>query len=426
VELSISIATAALSCKLKFAAALPAVAVSVTLSAVVTAAMPALKVALAVSAGTVTLAGTLTLALLLPRLTARPPLPAGAVSVTVHASVPAPVIDPLLHEIPLNTPGVTAVPVSVRVVIVGDVLLRSVTVALFAPVRFASNPNVSVAVPPGGRVSGKLAPETLKADGPLNVSELIVSGTELEEVRVTLCVAAAVLTGTLPKLTALALSVKPAATAVPLSAIVVVEGEASVLRVIEPDFAPAVLASKPSDSVAASPGFSVKGKLAPETLNAEGPFSVSELMVRGTDPEDVTVTVCSGAAVDRGTSPKLTVSVVTVSPAATAVPLSAIFVVGIAAFVVSVSVPVFAPARPASKPNVSVAVSPGLRVNGKLAPDTLKAVGPASAVALMVSGAVPVDVSVTVCNGAGVFSGTTPNSTQVALTVNAGPDPLWP
>jgi sulfur carrier protein ThiS len=47
-------------------------------------------------------AGTVTAALLLARLTLKPPLPAAAVSVTVQLSLPDPVIDALLQESALN------------------------------------------------------------------------------------------------------------------------------------------------------------------------------------------------------------------------------------------------------------------------------------------------------------------------------------
>ena len=59
------------------------------------------------------MAGTVTAALLLVRPTLTPPLPPAELSVTVHVSVPAPVMDALLQESPLNTPG-TAVAVPVR------------------------------------------------------------------------------------------------------------------------------------------------------------------------------------------------------------------------------------------------------------------------------------------------------------------------
>jgi hypothetical protein len=62
---------------------------------VLTAAIVAVKLPVVAPAATVTLAGRLTAELLLARLTANPPLGAGAFSVTVHLSVPAPVIDEL-------------------------------------------------------------------------------------------------------------------------------------------------------------------------------------------------------------------------------------------------------------------------------------------------------------------------------------------
>jgi hypothetical protein len=58
-------------------------------------------------------AGTVTAALLLVTATLKPPLPAGPLSVTVQASLPAPVIDALLQDNALN-PAATAVPVPVR------------------------------------------------------------------------------------------------------------------------------------------------------------------------------------------------------------------------------------------------------------------------------------------------------------------------
>jgi hypothetical protein len=75
----------------------------------------AVNPALLALAGTVTVAGTVTAALLLARLTLKPPLPAAAVSVTVQLSLPDPVIDALLQESALNAP-VPAVPVPVRLI----------------------------------------------------------------------------------------------------------------------------------------------------------------------------------------------------------------------------------------------------------------------------------------------------------------------
>jgi len=69
-------------------------------------------------AGTVTATGTATAALLLARLTTNPPLAAAPVRLTVHVSVPAPDIEELAHESPLNAAG-TGVPIPLRPMMVG-------------------------------------------------------------------------------------------------------------------------------------------------------------------------------------------------------------------------------------------------------------------------------------------------------------------
>jgi hypothetical protein len=69
---------------------------------------------------------------------------------------------------------------------------------------------------------------------------------------------------------------------------------------------------------------------------------------------------------------------------------------------------------------------PGLKVAGNAAPETVKPL-PVTVTELTVTGAVPVDVSVTVCV-AGVFTATDPNETLVALMLSAGavPEPGVP
>jgi hypothetical protein len=61
------------------------------------------NVALVAPDATVTDAGTVTAVLLLARLTTNPPLGAAVFNVTVQLSVPAPVIDPLVHVKPVST-----------------------------------------------------------------------------------------------------------------------------------------------------------------------------------------------------------------------------------------------------------------------------------------------------------------------------------
>jgi hypothetical protein len=75
----------------------------------------AVNPALAAPAGTVTELGTVTAGLLLDRFTIRPPLGAEVVSVTVQASVPDPVMAPLLQDSALSAAG-AAVPVPLRLI----------------------------------------------------------------------------------------------------------------------------------------------------------------------------------------------------------------------------------------------------------------------------------------------------------------------
>ena len=89
---------------------------------------------------------------------------------------------------------------------------------------------------------------------------------------------------------------------------------------------------------------------------------------------------------------------------------------------VKVNEPVSAPATVGSNCTVSVAVEFGLRVSGKVAPEKVKP-APATVAALMVTAAVPVEDSVTVCVVA-VFTFTVPNPMLPALTLSVDtPDP---
>ena len=124
---------------------LPAVAVSVTVAAVLTAETVAVKVALVAPAATVTEAGTVTFELLLARLTANPPVAAAAFNVTVQLSVPAPVNEPLVQVSPVSTG--TPVPLRLTVVVVPvEELLVSVSDPVAAPAAVGSNCTVNVAV----------------------------------------------------------------------------------------------------------------------------------------------------------------------------------------------------------------------------------------------------------------------------------------
>ncbi len=113
--LTVNVGFAAFSCSAKLLETLPALAVRVTACAVVTEDTVAVNPALVALAGTRTVAGNVTAVLLLARATLKPPLPAAVVSVTVHASLPVPVIDALLQDSALSAAG-SAVPVPVRLI----------------------------------------------------------------------------------------------------------------------------------------------------------------------------------------------------------------------------------------------------------------------------------------------------------------------
>ena len=175
-------------------------AVKVAACALATEAIVAEKAALVALAGTVTVAGRVTAALLLERLTLSPPLPAGALRVTVQASVPEPVIETLEQESAFSVPGAT-VPVPLRLITADgfvDELLVSVRAPVAAPVAKGSKWTASVAVCPWLRVSGKLAPDMLNP-APVTVAALMVSGAVPLDIKVTDCGVAAVFTVTLPK-----------------------------------------------------------------------------------------------------------------------------------------------------------------------------------------------------------------------------------
>lgn len=103
----------------------------------------AVKLAMVAPAATVTLAGTVTDVLLLARLTGNPPAAAAAFSVTVQASVPAPVIDPFAQLNTLNTgTPVPLRPIEVEVPL--EELLVNVRVPEAAPAVEGLNCTASV------------------------------------------------------------------------------------------------------------------------------------------------------------------------------------------------------------------------------------------------------------------------------------------
>jgi hypothetical protein len=189
---------------------LPALAVIVTVCAVLETVAVRLKLAFDWPAATVTDAGTVTAALLLERLTAMPLLSAAVFSVTVQMSEPEPVIAPVAHP-SLFTIG-TPLPdkPTVRETLLDELLVRdSWPLALPAPV--GSNCTLTSAVWPGFNVMGKPAPEA-EYPVPDVFTPLTVTGAVPVDESVSVCVADE-LTSTLPKSRVPALTVRDAVTA---------------------------------------------------------------------------------------------------------------------------------------------------------------------------------------------------------------------
>lgn len=127
VALMLSAGVTAFNCSVKLFETPPAVAVRVATWLELTDITVAVNGTLLALAGTVTVAGTVTAALLLDRLTLSPPLGAAAFSAAVQASVPDPVMDPLLQESALKAGGLLVVPVPLRLItsvgLVGELLV---------------------------------------------------------------------------------------------------------------------------------------------------------------------------------------------------------------------------------------------------------------------------------------------------------------
>jgi hypothetical protein len=186
VDPSVSPIDPPVSCRTAVFAAPLAVAVSVAVCVEVTAAIVAVNGAVVAPAATVTEAGTVTAVLLLARVTTSPPVGATALSVTVHASVPAAENDIVVQVSELSAPAVVS-PVPLRLIVaVGFVVALLVirTVPVSAPAVVGSNVTCSVALCPGFSVTGIAAPPRVKPV-PVSVAALIVSAAVPDDVTVT-------------------------------------------------------------------------------------------------------------------------------------------------------------------------------------------------------------------------------------------------
>ena len=172
----------------------------------VTAVAVAVNVALDAPAATVTEAGTVTALLLLVRPTGVA-LAAAPVSVTVQASVAAPVTEPLLQETALTA----GCPVPLSAMVAAVALLVIVTVPLAAPATVGSKPTVKVAVCPGFSVNGALIPDT-ENPAPVTETPLMVSPAVPDDVTVTDWLVA-VFSRSVPKARLVELRLRPAVAA---------------------------------------------------------------------------------------------------------------------------------------------------------------------------------------------------------------------
>lgn len=215
VALMLSASVAAFSCRVKFFTAPLALADIVTACAVVTAVAVAVNLTLVAFAGTITVLGTVTAELLLDKFTVSPLAGAAAVNVTVHASVPEPVMVPLTQFSALSAAcAAGAVPVPLRLTpeVLIDELLAIVSCPVAAPAVVGLNTMFSVVACPGFNVTGKVLPEIAKP-APVTTAALTVTGAVPVEVMITGCGVAAVFTNTLPnvRLVVLMLSIGTAA-----------------------------------------------------------------------------------------------------------------------------------------------------------------------------------------------------------------------
>ena len=156
-------------------------------------------------------------------------------------------------------------------------------------------------------------------------------------------------------------------------------------------------------------GGTVTEELLLDSLTVVPPLGAGavSVIVQASVPDPVTVTLLHESAP---------------SAAGTAVPvpLSGITVVGLVEeLLVIVSCPVAAPAVGGSNTTLKVAVWSGFNVIGNALPDIEKP-APVTAAPFMVTGAVPVEVRVTACGAAAVFTTTLPNDKLAALILSAG------
>jgi hypothetical protein len=197
---------ATLTSRAKFSETPPAEAVNRTVCGPPAGVTTAEKAALVAPAATITEDGTVTVALLLARFTEKPPSAAAAFNVTVHASVPEPIIELLLHasDVNVGAGAFTARPVPLRLITSVPLIAASLVTVnkpFAAPEVDGSNCTFTLYVPPvAASVMGRLFCPLSEKDCPVTFRLEICTGDVPRFTSDTLAVAV-LPTDTDPKLT---------------------------------------------------------------------------------------------------------------------------------------------------------------------------------------------------------------------------------
>ena len=211
-------------------------------------------------------------------------------SVTVQASVPAPVIDACVQEIALKA-GDTPAALILMVRLPADELLAIVTTPVNVLTCGEVNPKFSVAVCPGFKVIGVVMPVAENNDPATEMPETVTGALPVED-KVTLCETVCP-TRMLPKLIVDELTLSTGFPAIPAALILMVRLPAEELLVIVTTPVNVLTCGEvnPRFSVAVWPGFSVIGIVKPVAENNDPATEMPE-MVTGALPVEDKVTLC--------------------------------------------------------------------------------------------------------------------------------------
>jgi hypothetical protein len=183
VALMLSVEIAAFNSRAKLVVRFPALALSFTAWVLETGNTFAVNWAVVALAFTVTVAGADTAALLLDKLTLKPPTGAAPLIVTVQAFVPDPVMEALLQETALSCTGLwaSATPVPLRLMSVALVEASLVMVIwlVAGPTAAGSKLKFKLYVPPAATETGRLVCPVMEKDCPVKLTWEIFTGTEL-------------------------------------------------------------------------------------------------------------------------------------------------------------------------------------------------------------------------------------------------------